>query len=151
MEMSRCRIVILTVSLLLSFVAPLGATLEQEADLRQRIRDVVADGSLADLDNVYLRADSPALAQMLVTNGFESMITRGIKVIRFHELFPIMAQRARDGFDINGAKYLPALEPYGMITVELDTTIEGAPAGHSWIVGLQDDRLYITGFVKKES
>jgi hypothetical protein len=60
-----------------------------------------------------------------------AMITRGIKIIQFHELVPVMATRSRKGFDIDGEIYLPALEPYGMVTIEYETEIEGAPAGKS--------------------
>lgn len=132
----------------MGLISPSLANSDQEENFRTRVLQVVASGDLSNLGTVYFRADSPALAQVLVTNGFESMITRGVKIIRFHELFPIMEKRAREGFNIAGEKYLPALEPNGMVTIEYEKEIPGAPAGNSWIIGLNENRLYIAGFVR---
>ena len=123
----------------------------QEKDFQSRLEAFQKAGDLAQVQTIWYLGDGiddrgTGFLKSLDGAYLEEVILRGIKSVKFIEVFPGL----KDGWKIEGGIYLPNLEPYKMVAVEYKTPLKNGSTGFALLTGMKDGKIMICGFKKSE-
>jgi len=75
---------------------------------------------------------------------------RGVKSVKFDEVFPVIRDNIKKGVTIDGSRFVPSLEPYKMVTIEYEKSITNGMSGICFLTGVKDGKIMISGYKKSD-
>ena len=124
----------------------------QEQDFISRLKAFQKAGDMAQMQKIYeigfVQDDGSVMLATMNSQKLEDLILRGIKSMKFEPVFPALQDIIKDGWNLEGGRYVPNLKPYKMLTVEFRTPVKNGSTGFSILTGTKDGKIMICGYKK---
>ena len=122
----------------------------QEKDFKSRFESVVNSGDINQVTNIWVASPRPSPMMLSDFASLEFCYWRGVKSVKFEEVFPVIQDSIKKGVSIDGVRFVPNLEPYKMFTVEYAKSMTNELSGFSILTGFKDGKIMITGYKVSE-
>ena len=125
----------------------------QELDFISRLKAFQKAGDMAQMRNIYEINFAPqdtgsSMLACMDEQKLEDLVLLGIKTVKFEPVFPALQNIIKNGWNIEGGRYVPNLKPYKMLSVEFQTPVKNGSIGFSILTGTKDGKIMICGYKK---
>ncbi|MEI7535398.1 MAG: hypothetical protein WCK57_13605 [Verrucomicrobiae bacterium] len=119
---------------------------QQEKDFKARFESAMKSGDMQQMTNICVGSPLTSPMELLDYSSLELCFWRGVKSVKFEPVYPVIQDTIKKGVNIDGARFVPNLEPYKMLAVVYEKRMKNESAGFSILTGIKDGKIMITGY-----